>query len=61
MDLSGKTLWQVGAGDTERSYGELCIRHDVMIVGPGRPGPSEESRYANAAIGNGLRAPPSRS
>jgi len=48
MDLSGRTLWQVGAGDTNRSYGDLCIRHDVMIVGPGDPGAYEETLYAKS-------------
>jgi hypothetical protein len=47
MELKGKTLWQVGAGDTERSYGDICIRCDVMIAGPGDPGVYEESRYAH--------------
>jgi hypothetical protein len=46
MDLTGRTLWQVGAGDTDRSYGDLCIKHDVMIVGPGDPGSYEEKLYA---------------
>ena len=35
MDLTGKTLWQVGASDTERKYGPICIAFDVMIAGPG--------------------------
>lgn len=56
MDLTGKTLWQVGAGDTDRSYGHLCINFDVMIAGPGDPGAYEESRYAHLGdIRNSLR------
>lgn len=56
MDLNGKRLWQVGAGDTERSYGDTCIRFDVMIVGPGNPGPYDVSRYAHLGdIRNSLR------
>jgi hypothetical protein len=47
MDLTGKALWQVGAGDTERAYGHICLTFDVMIAGPGSPGPYEESCYAN--------------
>jgi hypothetical protein len=47
MDLRGKTLWQVGAGDTDRSYGDVCIRLDVMLAGPGKPGPYEASRYSH--------------
>jgi hypothetical protein len=56
MDLTGKTLWQVGAGDTERSYGDICIKFDVMIAGPGEPGAYEEERYAHLGdIRNSLR------
>jgi hypothetical protein len=47
MDIGKKNLWQVGAGDTDRSYGDLCIKFDVMIVGPGKLGPYEEIRYVN--------------
>lgn len=50
------TLWQVGAGDTERSYGDICLKYDVMIVGPGNPGPYEETRYSQYGdIRNSLR------
>jgi hypothetical protein len=56
MDLNGRRLWQVGAVDTERSYGELCLRHDVMIAGPGDPGQFEEPQYATYGdIKNSLR------
>jgi hypothetical protein len=56
MDLNGRTLWQVGAGDTDRSYGPLCINFDAMIAGPGEPGAYEESRYAHLGdIRNSLR------
>lgn len=46
MNLTDKTLWQVGAGDTERSYGEMCQRFDVMIAGPGDSGQYDESLYS---------------
>jgi len=46
MDIKNKNLWQVGAGDTERSYGELCIEFDVMAIGPGDPGPFDEGKYS---------------
>lgn len=56
MDLIGKTLWQVGAGDTERSYGDICTRFDVMIAGPGDPGAYEEELYTHLGdIRNSLR------
>ena len=46
MDLAGKSLWQVGAGDTDRSYGKYCQQFDVMIAGPGDLGSYEDSHYA---------------
>ncbi len=56
MDLAGKTLWQVGAGDTDRSYGKHCKQFDVMIAGPGDLSPYEDSRYAHRCdIRNSLR------
>lgn len=56
MDLNGRKLWQVGAGDTERDYQEICLRHDVMIAGPGRDGPYEAGKYQSYGdIENSLR------
>lgn len=55
MDLASKTLWQVGAGDTDRSYGEYCKHFDVMIAGPGDPGPYEDSIYADVVNRSSLR------
>ncbi len=56
MDLTGKTLWQVGAGDTERSYGDICKKLDVMIVGPGDPGAYAEEQYSNIGdVRNSIR------
>lgn len=45
MDLTGRTLWQIGAGDQERVYDDICIKHDVMLVGPGDLGPFDEASY----------------
>lgn len=45
MDIKNQTLWQVGTGDTERSYGELFIKYDVMAIGPGDPGPFDDNKY----------------
>src|SRR6266849_1251181 len=56
MDLVGKKLWQVGAGDTDRNYGKYCMQFDVMIAGPGDLGPYEDSLYAHLGdIRNSLR------
>lgn len=33
------TIWQVAAGDSGgRNYTQLCIEHDVILIGPGDPG-----------------------
>jgi len=38
-------LWQIACGDTGRDYGELFLRYDIMLIGPGNPGPYEKERY----------------
>jgi hypothetical protein len=56
MDTKGRRVWQVGAGDTNRNYGDICLKYDVMIVGPGRSGPFTEELYADAGdIKNSIR------
>lgn len=56
MNLTGKVLWQIGAGDTERSYGEICLKFDVMIAGPGDLGKYDRERYSHLGdIRNSLR------
>lgn len=39
MDISGKTIWQQAAGDTDRNYSDLCLKWDVILNGPGHVGP----------------------
>lgn len=39
MDISGKTIWQQAAGDTDRDYSEICLMWDVVLNGPGKAGP----------------------
>jgi hypothetical protein len=42
--------------NTDRSYGDLCLRFDVMIVGPGSLWPYDEAQYAHLGdIRNSLR------
>ena len=56
MDTRNKRVWQVGAGDTNRNYGDVCLKHDVMIVGPGNLGPYTEELYAGYGdIKNSIR------
>ena len=44
MDLGDKAIWQVAAGDTDRSYHDLCLRWDVILFGPGYRGPWPECK-----------------
>lgn len=56
MKLAGRKVWQVGAGDTERAYQSICLKHDVMIAGPGDEGPYHPGKYAHHGdIENSLR------
>lgn len=38
MDITGKKIWQVAAGDTNRDYSDLCLYWDVILNGPGEEG-----------------------
>ncbi len=38
MNISGKTIWQQAAGDTDRSYANLCLEFGVILNGPGHLG-----------------------
>ncbi len=38
MDIIGKRIWQVAAGDTNRNYADLCLKWDVILNGPGSAG-----------------------
>ncbi len=55
-DIKGRKIWQVGEGNTNRQYGDLCLKHDVMIAGPGDPGPFREDLYSDQGdIRNSIR------
>jgi hypothetical protein len=56
MNIENKRIWQVGAGDTDRNYGDLCCKYDVMIVGPGDAGVFSDEIYADFGdIKNSIR------
>ena len=38
-------VWQVAAGGPGRNYTDLFLKHDLMLVGPGRYGPYAEDVY----------------
>ena len=39
MDIEGKTIWQHAAGDKNRDYVDICLRWNVILMGPSSPGP----------------------
>jgi hypothetical protein len=39
MEISHSTVWQEASGDTDRDYAALCLKWDVILNGPGDPGP----------------------
>ncbi len=51
MDIAGKTIWQIAAGDTDRDYVRLCLDWDLVLNSPGEPGVWDAKRYAAASIG----------
>lgn len=39
MNLQGKTIWQIAAGNgNDTHYAKPCLNQDVIIIGPGRYG-----------------------
>lgn len=36
---SGRTVWQIAAGDKSRDYGQVFLDYGVALIGPGNPGP----------------------
>ena len=38
MEIGEANVWQIAAGDTDRSYADLCLRWGVVLFGPGYRG-----------------------
>ena len=55
MDLAGKKVWQVVAGDNRRQYDDICLHYQVMMIGPGERGPFDEAAYAGVKARNVIR------
>jgi hypothetical protein len=50
LDLSDKTIWQIGSGDSSRDYSKVFLDFGVALVGPGDPGDErnpETAEYYN--------------
>ncbi|MCR4418722.1 MAG: hypothetical protein QHH27_03270 [Clostridia bacterium] len=39
MDVFGRKIWQVSAGDEDCHWADLCLEWDVVLNGPGSEGP----------------------
>lgn len=39
MNVGEEEVWQIAAGDTVRSYADLCLQWGVVLFGPGYQGP----------------------
>jgi len=48
MDIGNSQIWQVAAGDTNRTYADLCLEWDVILNGPGYEGKWPDFRAALA-------------
>ena len=38
MNIAGKTIWQVAAGNGVKNYTKRCLQQNVIIIGPGNHG-----------------------
>ena len=38
MNIGDEEVWQIAAGDTNRSYPDLCLRWGIVLFGPGERG-----------------------
>jgi len=57
LNIEGKSIWQIGSGDSSRDYSNVFLDFGVALVGPGDPGdgrnPETENYYkANPDIKN---------
>ena len=34
MNIDPDRCWQIAAGDTDRNYADICLQHNVVIMGP---------------------------
>lgn len=38
MNIDNKIIWQQASGDTDRNYADICLKWDVILIGPGYAG-----------------------
>lgn len=55
MNLQGRNVWQVAAGDTNRNYADLCLQWGVILNGPARYGAWPECEKSLKENGWGWR------
>jgi hypothetical protein len=49
-------IWQVASGDSGRDFSALCVRHDLMLLGPGNPGEYDAGDYGRLVQAGELSA-----
>lgn len=55
MEINGKSIWQVAAGDTDREYSKIFLKWDVILIGSGRYGRWPNQDYNNSKNSNELK------
>jgi len=53
--VSNMRVWQIACGEPGRYYADLFLDHDVMFLGPGRPGPYDHTVYRKAVADGRIR------
>ena len=56
MDLSGRKIWQMAAGDTDRNFADLCLKWGVIVLGPGTQGPMADPEASGRYRHDGISA-----
>jgi hypothetical protein len=60
MSTEHPQVWQMAAGAAGRFYSDIFLKHDVMFLGPGYPGPYDPEAYRraveNGEAGSGIIA-----
>ena len=55
IEGSDRTIWQVSAGPTDRSYVDQFLKHGVALIGPGDPGAWRSDRTDDEFAGGFVR------
>lgn len=53
MATLSERCWQIAAGDSNRNYADLCLRHSAIMMGPGSCGPWTNTSSRAALVAEG--------